>query len=265
MTTKLMIDPALDVYEQMAPVYDQFTAHHDYELWLGQLLPALEATGLRGQRLLDVGCGTGKSFIPMLRRGWEVTAIDQSPAMLERARAKVGGAAALYLGDLRSLAIVGAFDLVWTLDDALNYLTCDGELDTAVAGLAANLAPSGRLLFDLNTLLTYRTFFAEAHTSSAGETELHWRGRSTPDAEPGGIVEAEFEALIGETRRRGIHRQRHWRPEQALAAIAKAGLRCLAVYGHGYDAVLRKPLDEREHTKAIFIAAKPEQGEKGGA
>jgi hypothetical protein len=24
------------------PVYDEFTAHHDYDLWLGQLMPMLE-------------------------------------------------------------------------------------------------------------------------------------------------------------------------------------------------------------------------------
>ena len=35
-------------YEAIAPVYDDFTAHHDYELWLGNLLPELERHGLRG-------------------------------------------------------------------------------------------------------------------------------------------------------------------------------------------------------------------------
>ena len=68
-------------YEAMASVYDDFTAHHDYELWLGQLLPKVEGHGLGARgRLLDVGCGTGKSFIPMLERGWSVTACDLSPA-----------------------------------------------------------------------------------------------------------------------------------------------------------------------------------------
>jgi hypothetical protein len=42
-------------YEAIAPVYDEFTANHNYELWLRNLLPALERHGLKGQRLLDVG------------------------------------------------------------------------------------------------------------------------------------------------------------------------------------------------------------------
>src|ERR1044071_7654995 len=77
-------------YDSIAPVYDDFTAHHEYDVWLGNLLPQLERLGLQGNRLLDVACGTGKSFIPMLERGWEVTGSDISPAMVELARAKVG-------------------------------------------------------------------------------------------------------------------------------------------------------------------------------
>src|SRR6478735_8130472 len=90
-------------YEAIAPVYDDFTAHHDYELWLGNLMPALERCGLHGDRLLDVACGTGKSFIPMLQRGWKVTACDISPAMVELARQKVGDEVELFVADMREL------------------------------------------------------------------------------------------------------------------------------------------------------------------
>src|ERR1700761_4581870 len=69
-------------YEAIAPVYDEFTDHHDYEDWLGTLLPELERHGLIRGRLLDVACGTGKSFLPMLWRGWEVSACDVSAAMV---------------------------------------------------------------------------------------------------------------------------------------------------------------------------------------
>lgn len=77
-------------YDGMASFYDSFTAHHDYELWLGNLLPAIEAHGrMPGKTLLDVGCGTGKSFLPMVDRGWSVTGVDLSPGMVEQAREKI--------------------------------------------------------------------------------------------------------------------------------------------------------------------------------
>ena len=43
-----------------------------------------------GERVLDVACGTGKSFMPFLARGWDVTACDLSPAMLARAATVAG-------------------------------------------------------------------------------------------------------------------------------------------------------------------------------
>jgi predicted TPR repeat methyltransferase len=177
-------------YEAIAPVYDDFTAHHDYELWLGNLLPELRRHGLRGRRLLDVGCGTGKSFLPMLERGWEVTACDISPSMLELARAKSGGAVRLSVADMRELPAFGEFDLVWALDDAVNYLLSRGELEKALSGMRANLAPGGLLMFDLNTLRSYRSFFAETELVERGGRKLVWRGQASTDAEPGSISEA---------------------------------------------------------------------------
>ena len=52
--------------------------------------PACPKHGLPGNRVLDAGCGTGKSFLPLLERGFEVTACDQSEAMLDVAASKAG-------------------------------------------------------------------------------------------------------------------------------------------------------------------------------
>ena len=141
--------------------YDDFTAHHDYELWLGNLLPELEANGLQGRRLLDVGCGTGKSFLPMLDRGWDVVAVDISPSMAAIAAEKAGGRARVEVADMRALPMLGDFDLVWCLDDAINYLLSAAELRRCLAGLRRNLRPGGLCLFDVNCLSAYRGFFSE--------------------------------------------------------------------------------------------------------
>jgi SAM-dependent methyltransferase len=245
-------------YEAIAPVYDDFTAHHNYELWLGNLMPELERHGLRGRRLLDVGCGTGKSFLPMLKRDWEVTACDISPSMIELARTKVGGAAQLSVADMRELPKFGEFDLVWCLDDAVNYLLGAEELERALRGMAANLAPTGLLLFDVNTIHAYRTFFAEEVEMEKSNRRLIWHGLTSPDLPPGGIAEASFEAepLSGEGPAipAELHRERHFPEAEVLATFETVGLACLDVFGHGYDAVLKQPLDEDVHTKAIYIA-----------
>lgn len=238
-------------YEAMAPVYDDFTAHHEYDLWTADLLKALERRGLRGNRLLDVACGTGKSFMEMLPRGWRVTACDISPAMLRQAREKAGGAVELAVADMLELPKFGEFDLVWALDDAINYLLSPGELERALAGMAANLAPTGLLLFDVNALQAYRTFFAGTEVVERGGRRLVWRGLAAPDVPPGSICESRLEVDGGESL---THRQRHFPEAEVLKALQGAGLDCLDVYGHGLDGIPRQPLDEAAHTKALYVA-----------
>jgi SAM-dependent methyltransferase len=247
-------------YEAIAPVYDDFTAHHDYELWLGNVLPELERHGLRGDRLLDVACGTGKSFIPMLRRGWRVSACYLSPAMVELARGKVGDAADLSVADMRELPVLGEFDLVWCLDDAINYLLSGEELEQALRGMRRNLSPEGLLAFDVNALKVYRTFFAEEVVVEKDGRRLVWKGRSNPDVGPGTIAEASFEVLpaAGESEEPLVapemHRQRHFPETEVLEMLERAGLECLDVFGHEEDAVMKQPLVDEIHSKAIYIA-----------
>jgi SAM-dependent methyltransferase len=245
-------------YEAIAPVYDEFTAHHDYELWLGALLPEAERHGLRTGRLLDVACGTGKSFIPMLERGWEVSACDISAAMVEIARAKVGDAAELSVADMRSLPRFGEFELVWCLDDAVNYLLSTDELERAIAGMGRNLAPEGLLMFDANTIRAYRGFFAEEVRIERPGRRLIWRGKASPEQEPGTIAEASFEVEPLEDGAAPIppqmHRQRHFTEAEVLAALERGGLQCLEVFGHDDTTVPEQPLDEDRHNKAVYIA-----------
>lgn len=252
-------EPVEAVYDQIAPHYDAFTAHHDYDRWTAALLRLAEAHGLSGRRLLDVACGTGKSFAPLLHRGWTVTACDISPGMLERARERAGGSARVERADMRALPELGRFDLVWCLDDGINYLLEPAELVAAFAGMARSLAAGGLLLFDLNTLGSYRTFFAETHVQEGEDEVLIWRGEAGPAVEEGDVVSASFDAFEhagdGTWRRTTArHRQRHHPVPEVRAALDAAGLECLTVHGQGYDARFEQPPDQLRHTKFVLIA-----------
>jgi SAM-dependent methyltransferase len=247
-------------FEAMAPVYDDFTAHYDYEFWTEQLLSILELDGLQGNRLLDVGCGTGKSFLPMLRRGWEVVGCDISASMLELARRKTAEAVRLEIADMRALPRLGEFDLAWALDDAINYLLDTEELEAALRGMRANLASSGLLLFDVNELLVYRAYYADVLEVERDGQRLVWKGMTAGEVEPGSLCEFScFEERPdgdGASGRHNtsLHRQRHFTQAEILLAIDRAGLECLSIYGQGTDGVPRQPLDDSAHTKAIYVA-----------
>jgi SAM-dependent methyltransferase len=245
-------DGAKETYDAYAPVYDEFNHGYLYERWTGRLLAKAEEAGMGGQRLLDVACGTGLSFIPMLERGWEVTGCDISPAMLDLARDKVGQTADLLEADMRNLSEIGEFDLIWAVNDPLNYLLSNEELEATFAGMRRNLASNGVALFDINTLVTYRTFFSKEIVVEENGKRLVWQGQQTPDeVEPGMFAEAHFDA-DGESELAHVHRQRHFGEEEVLGALEAAGLRCISIFGE-LDGALTPGVDENHHTKAVYL------------
>lgn len=63
--------------------------------------------------ILDVGCGTGTQLLLYRMEGCRLFGIDSSPAMLERAKAKLGDLAELLLMDASHMSFAdGSFDLV---------------------------------------------------------------------------------------------------------------------------------------------------------
>lgn len=245
-------DGAKQAYEAYAAAYDDFNRDYKYERWTGRLLEKAEAAGLRGNRLLDVACGTGLSFLPLLERGWQVTGCDISPAMLEIAREKVGERAELVAADMRELPELGEFDLVWAVNDPLNYLLSTEEFEAAMAGMRRNLAPGGLALFDVNTVITYRTFFSSEVVVEEKGRHFVWQGQLTPEEVlPGVVAEARFETT-GEPDSAHVHRQRHFGEAEVLAAIAAAEMHAVAVYGE-LDGDLNLGLEEEVHTKAVYV------------
>jgi len=252
-----LADAAAGAYDGMAPFYDRFTAHHDYEAWTATLEALARGHGLVGHRLLDVGCGTGKSFLPFVRRGYDVVACDISPRMAALA-AENAPDVPVHVCDVRALPTLGEFDLICCLDDALNHLLEPAELTEALTSIAANLAPGGVVVFDVNTLATYRGFFASTAVEETDELVTIWAGRSSPDAEPGALAEAAFTAFWSDgecwSRTRVTHVQRHHPAHVIRAAIAAAGLECAGVYGHGLDGVPHPWPDELADSKTVYLS-----------
>jgi SAM-dependent methyltransferase len=247
-------DSARVAYDAFAPKYDEFNRQNDYEVWLGEvLLPELGKHGLQVGRVLDVGCGTGKAFDALRRRGWSVVGCDISPEMLTEARRKYRGCPGwLYMADARDLPrfVDGPFHLVLALNDVVNYLTEDGDLERCFGGVARNLAPGGLVCFDANTLGLMQGIF----TVGGGMTRGEWTWRGEAEVVESGRT---FEAVVsGPGIPDNVHRQRHWTEEEVRGALEAAGLTCLARLGHfedGKTIVLKDPPDEERDLKVIYI------------
>src|SRR3954469_23827864 len=267
MATQLQ-DPTCAAYEMLAPFYDSYTREYGHEAWLANIEAIALAHGLRGNRLLDVGCGTGKSFLPMLARGYEVTGCDISPTMVEHALEAADGRAEVVVADARDLPVLGRFDLITSLDDAINYIVSDEELGMTFAGIARNLRPGGMFVFDLTSIAAYRKFFALDSASEEGDAFFCWRGEADPDPErtpPGSIAGSEPEVFVtedGECWRRfsSRHIQRHHPPELVEGLLASAGFDVLSRRGQMTGAQIDPVGDDEVHNKLLYFARRRPPG-----
>jgi SAM-dependent methyltransferase len=265
MPALLVPDRAADAYAELAPVYDAFTAGHDHERWLGLLEELAVGHGLTGRALLDVGCGTGSSFMPMLDRGYEVVGCDLSPEMVARAREKVrihGARAQVLVADMRALPELGAFDLVTCLDEAMNYMHTPDQVRAALEGFARNLRPGGIAIFDSNNLRAYRLWYAGTNAHDGEGTFFCIRGEASADLEPGAIASVWIEVFSERDdglweRTRSRHVQRHHPRAEVERAIAEAGLELLAVRGLAPGTRLTPEADEEADTKTVYVTRKP--------
>jgi SAM-dependent methyltransferase len=259
-----------EAYDALSSAYDALTADYCYDRWLSAIDALLSELHAQGDRLLDLACGTGKSFVGMIERGHTVTACDVSPAMAALA-ARKAPTARVFVADMCTLGRCGEFDLVTCLDDGLNYLLDEERLAGALRTVRANLAPGGLAVWDVNALLMYRTSFATDSITERDGFFIAWSGTATANAQANAVVEATIDVFAtqpaGWSRARSVHRQRHW-PARTVARIAHdVGLHIVATRGQRRGAVLDPFIDEGLHSKILFIACRDDDDRhaEGGA
>ncbi len=116
------------------------------------------AFGNSNSTLLDLACGTGQLARLALERGFLVTGIDLSDAMLEYARKNnidyvAAGQTEFIQADAADFSIRRPVGLVVSTFDALNHLESFEKLESCFRCVFASLLDGGMFIFDLNTRL----------------------------------------------------------------------------------------------------------------
>lgn len=104
--------------------------------------------GHRPTSWLDVACGTGQHLAAVVDEVDEVVGVDLSEAMLDVARARLGGRVELRVADQRDLDLGRRFEVVSSLFSSIGYAADLPELDATVAALARHVAPGGVLVLE---------------------------------------------------------------------------------------------------------------------
>jgi ubiquinone/menaquinone biosynthesis C-methylase UbiE len=197
MSGSISFDPAADRYDDTRG----YTAEVEERIATGLMRVGPVAAG---DRLLEIGIGTGRIALPLLRAGVHVTGVDISTLMVERLRAKLAqeqaeeperpwGALTLEMADMTALPFA------------------DGSFDAAIGVHVLHLVPEWRKALD-ETLRVIRGGGAlligqDVHGGSSPNAILQdqWRDIVTRLGYPPVTVGARgFQQIVAELAQRGL-------------------------------------------------------------
>lgn len=130
---------------------DRYAREYDQTDYLDPA-PAVEfLAGLvpAGGRVLELAIGTGRVAIPLAARGIAVEGLDGSAAMIERMRAKPGGATIpAVVGDMAEVAVTGRFQLAYLVYNTLFNLPSQQRQADCFRHVADALDPGGLFVIE---------------------------------------------------------------------------------------------------------------------
>jgi len=203
-------DSVADLYESARPTYP--AELFDDLVQLAALQP--------GDRLLEIGCATGKATRPLLERGFSIVCVELGPRLAERARENLAGLAVdVHVTRFETWDGQGqTFDLVYAAT-AWHWIDPDVRYRKA----HSLLRPAGHLAFwsaDHAFPEGFDPFFAEIQDvyDAIGES---WPGRWPPPEDvPDASEEIEASGLFGDVAVRRYLWERWYTAEEYVALLS---------------------------------------------
>jgi len=134
-----------DLYPYMFPPERFAAAAND-------VIKILALTGFSGRTVLDLCCGPGRHAVEFARRGYQVTGVDRSPFLLDRARersAEAGVSVDWIADDMRHFRRPAAFDLACNIFTSFGYFETEEEDLQVLRNVHQNLTAEGIFVMEL--------------------------------------------------------------------------------------------------------------------
>lgn len=143
----------MSVFGNYARYYDLLYRDKDYKAETEFIHKLISAYSPDAKTILELGCGTGIHASLLAERGYRISAIDLSEAMLKQARDRAQqllnpSAIDFVQGDVRTVRVARSFDVVISLFHVFSYQITNADLQAAFATAKAHLKPGGLLIFD---------------------------------------------------------------------------------------------------------------------
>lgn len=192
----------------------------------------LELAGFAGKRVLDLCCGPGRHSVELARRGYEVTGVDRSPYLLERAgdrAAEMGAEAEWVLDDMRSFRRPAAFGLAINLYTSFGYTSSEADDMRVLRNVRESLEPGGSLVMELMGKEVLASIFSRV---GVAEPEDGSRLFMVRDVEDDWSVVSNLWILVGDGRAREYSfSHRIYSARELRGMLEGAGFRGVRLYG----------------------------------
>ena len=136
---------------KLARYYDLMHQHRDYSRESRFVDQLVQKTWSGAKRILDISCGTGEHAMRMAEAGYQVTAIDASPDMLDIAQKKAelkGLSICFKCQDFRDLDFEEEFEAAYCLGYTFLYIRTYAEIGAFFDKIHRALSTSGVFILD---------------------------------------------------------------------------------------------------------------------
>jgi len=211
-------------------------------------------------KILDVGCGTGRHTIELVKRGYHVTGIDLSESMLSRAKEKAA-AAGLSIDfqhhDARELPFNKEFDAAIMLcEGGFSLMETDEMNFEILKGVTRALKDKGKFIFTtLNGLFPLRHSVEEFYAAEHGEGGSVCRSNTFDVMTFRDHNIAEVEDDLGNKKELTCN-ERYYVPSEMTWLLKTLGYQTIDIFGAKLGAFSRHDKLTTEDFEMLVVAEK---------
>ena len=254
-----------EIYSVLAELYDTLMKDVDYDMWADFIDEVIQTHHPDPIDVLELACGTGAISLNLDRLDeYNLTATDQSAAMIEKARQKASGQGAevsFATMDFTNISSEKSFDIIFSVFDSVNYLHSKEEIEQMLDGCWDILNPGGLLIFDFST--PQNSLEAVDYLNNEEGSYGNYRYFRESRYEPGEnfhFNEFEIDKIADDGKTvlesfHEVHKQRIYSLEEMLSILEQTSYHQVAKY-EGFDLV---DADEKSTRVTMVLRCQKQQ------
>ncbi len=106
---------------------------------------------VKGGKILEPLCGSGRFLVPFMERGFDIQGVDMSEEMLGKLKEKAPGVRVI-CGDMTSFTCEEKYDYIFISSGSVSLFTDMNMCKAVLRQIRALLAPGGKFVFAVDTL-----------------------------------------------------------------------------------------------------------------